>query len=183
MPRYKCKVDRVISFEFELTANSKEEVEDKIITLDLDESKAINIVRETESIEELPEIAALFTYPVLPENAPQDLKDAYTVFEKYLKASIELPGIIENDNLLAEHIKADKEKIRKQSDTTKITQKQYDLIVYTFKEYSNGQILGCNSSEKLVKLLNTTLNLNKSRSVYSKIWCGGVDRESLPKGE
>jgi hypothetical protein len=134
-------------------------------------------------IEELPETVVPFTYPALPDDAPQDLKDAYAVFEKYLKASIELPGTTESDELLAEHIETNNEKIRKQSDTTKITQKQYDEIMFTYSKYKDGLLLGVNSSNKLANYLNGLLGLNKSRSVYSKIWCGGIDRESLPKGE
>ena len=181
MTRYKCKVDRVISFEFELIANSKEDVEDKIITLDLNEDDAINVVRETESIEELPEIAALFTMPVLPDTTPQKVVDAYNVLAEFINnpVMINTGTFLQPDDVNF----GLEEKIRKQSDTTKITQQQYDEIMFTYNKYKDGLLLGVNSTVKLANYLNGLLGLNKSRSIYSKIWCGGVDRESLPKGE
>jgi len=191
MPRYKCKVDRIISFEFELHANSKEDVENKIIKLDLDEVNAINITREIESIEELPEIAALFTLPVLPDTASDRMKEAFNVMVEEIQLATQQPIL---NNFLNQEYSDDptslrgdflnhksKEKIRKQSDTTKITQKQYDEIIFTYSKYKDGLLLGVNSSDKLANYLNGLLGLNKSRSVYSKIWCGGVDRESLSR--
>jgi hypothetical protein len=239
MPRYKCKVDVVYPFEFEVDAIDANEADTLASSFDpmMSPLELPEFRYEVESVTELPETVVPFTYPVLPDDAPQDLKDAYAVFEKYLKASIEinpthvgsnfddflqkegilnhctevakeriiddslnqetnyLLGSLANANHLTESIaqlKAGKvyprelirnEKIRKQSDTTKITQKQYDDIQFMYSEYCIGRIGGVRTTQQFAELLNSRYGLNKSRSVYSKIWCGGVDRESLPKGE
>lgn len=182
MPRYKCKVDVVYPYEFEMNAITKEELINKLQSFDTSDLPEPEFYTEIADIEELPEVAALFTLPVLPENAPQDLKDAYKVFEKHINQAI--------NNEDSEPVQTDKfdlncnvkEKIRKQSDSTKITQKQYDLILEKYSDYKNGFILGVNNTTKFRSYLNKLLGLNKSRSVYSKIWSGGVNRESLPTG-
>ena len=171
MPKYECTVETAHTYIYVVDAKSEQEAEAIAFDTELESISSEQTYYDC-SVKELPEVVVPFTYPALPDDAPQDLKDAYTVFEKYLKASIELPGITETN----------KEVIRKQSDTTKITKEQYDEILLNYKHYKQGMLLGVNSSQKLTEHLNKLLGLNKSRSVYSKIWCGGVDRESLPIG-
>lgn len=172
MPRYKCKVDIATTYEFELNASSIEEAKQLASTSDISTMVGECTYYEC-TAEELPEIAALFTLPELPSNAPQDLKDAHAVFVKYINEAVA--------NEESEPVK--KETIRKQSDTTKITQKHYDNIMYWYQTYSNGLLSGIRDTSSLCIFINKQLGLNKSRSVYSKIWNGDVDRESLPKGE
>lgn len=177
MPRYKCKVDVVYPYEFEMSATTKEELINKLQSFDTSNLPEPEFYTEIADIEELPEVAALFTLPVLPDYASDRMKEAF----KVMVEEIQLAAVQENSN--ASLNQETKEVIRKQSDTTKITQQHYDEIINTYSEYKKGLIIGVNSSDKLTKYLNTVLGLNKSRSVYSKIWCGNVDRDSLPKGE
>ena len=186
MPRYKCKVDIVYPFTLEVNATTQEELHIKLLDYQYNLENAEDRILEIADIEELSEVAALFTYPALPEDAPQDLKDAYAVFEKYLKASVEPLHKQESTDtgLFIGVIPTDlKEKIRKQSDTTKITQQQYDVILEAYSLYIKGYITNVNTTDKFTEYLNKLIGLNKSRSVYSKIWNGSVNRESLPKGE
>lgn len=192
MPRYKCKVDTVFTYEFEVNASSEDAAEVIASNTDVTELQEVEINTEVVSLEELPEIAALFTYPALPENASDRMKEAYKVMVEEIQLAAGQSII--DDSLNQEYsddftsLTGDfmnhesKEKVRKQSDTTKITQKQYDTICNQYLLYKNCLIPKVNSSQKFTEYLNNILGLNKSRSVYSKIWCGGVDRESLPKG-
>jgi hypothetical protein len=192
MPKYKCKVDVVYTYDLEIPAINKEEAEHIAEYIDLNSTELTSTFREVTDCGEISEPVIPFTYPALPDDAPQDLKDAYAVFEKYIKASVELPGTNKEEfeysddptSLTGDFLNHEsKEKIRKQSDTTKITQQQYDDILDWYQAYREGKLAGIRTTEVFVNFLNIHLGLNKSRSVYSKIWCGGVVRESLPKGE
>ena len=173
MPRYLCKVDYTYVFEREIFATDKDEASLKAEQLDYPIDPSIRGNIDVWEVEELPEIAALFTMPEAMKSAPNHVQEAYKVLADYTSDQLQIKTSEESL----------KERLRKQSDTTKITQDQYDDIIDVYKLYLAGNILGVNSTRKLTDYLNKILGLNKSRSVYSKIWNGGIDRESLSKGE
>lgn len=181
MPRYKCEVDLVYTYDIEVSALDKEDALMKAQHIDINDLTWNNLLREVVEVEELPEIAALFTYPPLPDTASDRMKEAYKVMVEEIQLASQQPII--DDSLNKESSIGLKEKIRKQSDTTKITQVHYDGIMSWYRLYLNGEVNGVRTTQQLTNHINKLSGLNKSRSVYSKIWNGGVDRESLPKGE
>lgn len=187
MPRYKCKVDTVFTYEFEVTASSKDTAEIIASNTDVTKLQEVEFNTEVVSIEELPEIAALFTYPTLPENASDRMKEAYKIMlEEINLATFGINTEVRHTTTpgdLVKDLNLESEKVRKQSDTTKITQVHYDGIMAWYKLYLKGEITGVRTTQQLTDFINKQSGLNKSRSVYSKIWNGGVDRESLSKGE
>lgn len=59
--------------------------------------------------------------------------------------------------------------IKKQRDTTKLTQEQKSIVVQTFESYKSTNPLKFKSVADVVSYLNRCFGVNKSRQVYSKI--------------
>jgi len=102
----------------------------------------------------------------------------------------EVPKIIERgwDSLLdwidsEESVKKD----RKKRDMTKFTQCMYDYIVEEHSLWLQNNNIRKHENkipmDKLISSLNTVLNINKSRTAFSNIWNGKVDRETLLAGK
>ena len=75
---------------------------------------------------------------------------------------------------------------RKKPDTTKLTQYMYDYIVQTHIEFLDFNRVRPQKErrtlEDLTIIINTQLKLDKSRTTYSHVWCGRIDRTTLAKG-
>lgn len=72
---------------------------------------------------------------------------------------------------------------RKLHDTTKFTKKHFDAIMDGYsdlQEYNRNHPKAKKTTEELAVRLNETLGLNKSRTSYSRIWNGHVQRKDLP---
>lgn len=76
-------------------------------------------------------------------------------------------------------------KYRKKSDTTKLTQVHYDFIKFAHKEFKQWNVdhpKDKKSTEELKDIINEKMELDKSVAIYSRVWCGHVDRDTLAAG-
>jgi len=75
---------------------------------------------------------------------------------------------------------------RKHVDSTKLTQGMYDFIVSAHEEfiaYNFSHPHNKKTQFELTDVINEHLELNKSLSVYSRVWRGLIDRNDLPVGK
>ena len=77
--------------------------------------------------------------------------------------------------------------LRKKSDTTRLTQYQYDFILHARNEWNefnrNADPGERKNLQDLTAGINDKLNLDKSSSAYNRVWNGSLKRESLPTGK
>ena len=78
-------------------------------------------------------------------------------------------------------------KSRKRRDCTPLTKQMYDFIckmnaVWIFKNEHRTPDESWHTKIELTVYLNKILHLDKSRTYYSRVWNGQIDREKLPEG-
>ena len=75
---------------------------------------------------------------------------------------------------------------RKHVDSTKLTQGMYDFIVSAHIEFTEYNVVHPHKKKtqfELTDVINEHLELDKSLSVYSRVWRGLIDRNDLPVGK
>lgn len=75
-------------------------------------------------------------------------------------------------------------------DTTRFTQYQFDYIMWVYNQYKeHNDRVKAGLAEKratiddVVKIINTKMGTQKSRTAISKVWQGKVNRDELAVGE
>lgn len=110
-----------------------------------------------------------------------------TLWEKFViwfKSLFIIIDELEDETFNIDEIVKEKEP-RKSPDTTPFTKYHYDVVMEEYNEmieHNNNRPKGISrlNTTELTSILNTRLDLNKSRTTYSRIWTGKIKKEDLP---
>jgi len=114
-----------------------------------------------------------------------------SLITKALGAIVILPKLIDNANYVYDYFFGNEKnppkkvytKKRKIIDSTKLTQTDYDTVIFLHKIWQEKNFkLPAKEKESqivLTKIINRKLGLNKSRNVYAKIYNGNISRDAF----